>query len=147
MDRLAHVFFWGYDLMLVGIGASGMLVAGWELPTVFAVDLGALGEVQRATLLNQYRFLKALELAFGLFCLAYRHEIFTEPRALWVFLAGLSAGVAARLGSWAFDGTPRPVFIVFAALELATGVLVWLAFRQRAAARAGSAAAGAEMAR
>ncbi|WP_174874903.1 DUF4345 domain-containing protein [Vogesella oryzae] len=134
MQSLARIFFWGYALMLVGIGASGMLVAGWELPTVFAVDLPAMGEPQRATLLNQYRFLKALELAFGLFCLAYRRDIFGQPRALCVFLAGLSAGVAARAGSWLADGMPRPIYLVFMALELATGVLVWLAARRRSPA-------------
>ncbi|MES2940666.1 MAG: DUF4345 domain-containing protein [Pseudomonadota bacterium] len=131
MGMLARLFFWGYALMLVGIGASGMLVAGWELPAIFGVGVDAMGEPQRATLLNQYRFLKALELAFGVFCLAYRREIFLQPRDLRVFLFGLSAGVAARLGSWIFDGTPRPVFIAFAVLELLTGVLVWIAFHRR----------------
>lgn len=131
MDMLARLFFWGYALMLVGIGASGMLIAGWELPAVFAVGLDAMGEPHRATLLNQYRFLKALELAFGVFCLAYRREIFAQPRDLRVFLAGLFAGVAARLGSWVADGMPRAIFIVFMALELLTGVLVWLAFQRR----------------
>lgn len=127
MVALARLFFWGYALMLVGVGASGMLVAGWELPTVFAVNLDAMPQLQRATLLNQYRFLKALELAFGLFCLAYRHEIFTRSLALCVFIAGLSAGVSARLGSWIADGMPEPMFIAFMVLELVTGVLVWLA--------------------
>lgn len=134
MNTLAHLFFWGYALMLVGVGASGMLIAGWELPSVFAVNLDAMGELQRATLLNQYRFLKALELAFGVFCLAYRREIFSRPRELCVFLGGLFAGVAARLGSWIADGTPRQVFLVFLALELVTGVLVWLVFQRRSAA-------------
>lgn len=127
MDLLARVFFWGYTLMLLGVGASGMLVAGWELSTVFALDLSAMGGLERATLLNQYRFLKALELAFGLFCLAYRREIFGQPRALSLFLAGLSAGVVARACSWLVDGTPRLIFLAFMALELVTGVLVWLA--------------------
>lgn len=130
MATLARLFFWGYALMLVGVGASGMLVAGWELPTVFAIDLNAMGDPQRATLLNQYRFLKAVELAFGIFCIAYRREIFLRPRDLHVFLGGLSAGVAARLGSWIVDGRPHLAFIVFMALELATGVLVWIAARQ-----------------
>jgi len=130
MQSLARIFFWGYTLMLVVIGASGMLVAGWELTTVFAVDLATMGEPQRATLLNQYRFLKALELAFGLFCLTYRRDIFGEPRARCLFLAGVSAGVVARGGSWMVDGTPHAIFLIFMALELATGALVWLASRR-----------------
>lgn len=131
MGPLARLFFWGYALMLLGVGASGMLIATWELPTVFAVAMDSMGELQRATLLNQYRFLKALEFAFGLFCVVYRHEIFTAGKDHRVFLGGLSAGVAARLGSCFVDGTPRIAFIVFMVLELVTGLLVWLSVQRK----------------
>jgi len=131
---LARLFFWGYALMLVGVGASGALMAPWELRTVFDVPLDGFADPVQATLLNQYRFLKAIELAFGIFCLVYRREIFDRTSAHRVFLAGLFAGVAARLGSWLIDGTPKPVFLLFAALELVTGLLVWLVvYRQRGA--------------
>jgi hypothetical protein len=131
LARLARLCFWGYALMLVGIGLTGMLAAQWELPAVFAVNLDTMDTLQRATLLNQYRFLKGIELAFGMFCIAYRREIFSQRRDLQVFLAGLSAGVAGRLGSWIVDGTPKTIFLVFMALELLTGVLVWWVVRRR----------------
>ena len=132
MNFSARLFFWGYTLMLIGIGASGTLIAPWELRTVFDVPLAGLSDSVQATLLNQYRFLKAIELAFGIFCLTFRREIFNRTTAHRVFLAGLFAGVAARLGSWLIDGTPKPVFLLFAALELVTGLLVWFAvYRQR----------------
>jgi hypothetical protein len=128
----ARLFFWGYTLMLIGIGASGTLIAPWELRTVFDVPLAGFSDSVQATLLNQYRFLKAIELAFGIFCLTFRREIFDRTTAHRVFLAGLFAGVAARLGSWLIDGTPKPVFLLFAVLELATGLLVWfVVYRQR----------------
>jgi hypothetical protein len=130
MARVTRIFFWGYALMLVGVGASGTMIASWELARVFGVDLSAMGEQERATLLNQYRFLKAVELAFGLFCVCYQREIFRRGRALRVFLAGLSAGVIARMGSWLVDGRPRAVFLVFMMLEGVTGVLVWHASRR-----------------
>jgi hypothetical protein len=131
---LARLFFWGYVLMLVGIGTSGTLIAPWELRTVFDVPLAGYPDPVQATLLSQYRFLKAIELAFGIFCLAFRHEIFNLTGAHRVFLAGLFAGVAARLGSWLIDGAPKPVFLLFAVLELATGLLVWFTvYRQRGA--------------
>jgi hypothetical protein len=134
VSLLARLFFWGYTLMLIGIGASGALIAPWELRTVFDVPLAGFSDSVQATLLNQYRFLKAIELAFGIFCLTYRREIFNRTSAHRVFLAGLFAGVAARLGSWLIDGTPKPVFLLFAALELVTGLLVWFAVhRQREA--------------
>lgn len=131
MTMLARLCFWGYALTLVGIGLTGVLAAQWELPAVFSVNLDAMDPLQRATLLNQYRFLKGIELAFGMFCLAYRREIFSRRRDLRVFLAGLFAGVAARLGSWIVDGTPQTMFLAFMALELLAGVLVWRVARRR----------------
>jgi hypothetical protein len=133
---LARVFFWGYVLMLIGIGASGTLIAPWELRTVFDVPLAGFTDPVQATLLNQYRFLKAIELAFGIFCLAFRREIFDLTTAHRVFLAGLFAGVAGRLGGWLLDGAPKPVFLLFAVLELVTGLLVWFAVYQRRGALA-----------
>jgi cytochrome b subunit of formate dehydrogenase len=133
MDTLARLFFWGYSLMLIVVGASGIFIARWELATVFSLDMASMNESVRATLLNQYRFLKAVELAFGIFCISYRRDIFVRLRDVRVFLAGVSAGVAARLGSWLVDGTPEPAFMAFMALELITGVLVWRSFQRGSA--------------
>ena len=131
MATLAWLFFWGYALMLVGVGASGLFIAPWELRTVFGLPLGTLPDIVEATLLNQYRFLKSLELAFGIFCLAWRHEIFRRGRAHTVFVAGVVLGVSARLGSWAINGRPQTTFLIFAALELITVLLVAWAVHQR----------------
>jgi hypothetical protein len=121
---IARIFFWGYTAMLLGVGASGVFVARWELTRVFSMPLVA-GTTVAATMLNQYRFLKAMEFAFGVFCASYRREIFQRARANRVFLAGVFAGVFARLLGWSTDGTPSIAFVVFAALELITGLLVW----------------------
>ncbi len=131
LNTLAKLFFWGYALMLLGVGFSGMWVAGWELPLLFGVPLEALNDLQRATLLNQYRFLKALEFGFGVFCLLYRREIFQRGRDHAVFLAGLGAGVAARAGGCLADGLPSPMFIAFMLLEGITGLLVWSVVKPR----------------
>lgn len=130
MVPLDRLFSLGYVQMLLGVGADGILVAGWELRTVFTVDLDPMCAPQRATVLNQYRFLMTLEFPLGLFCLAHRREIFTRSRALRVFIGKLSAGVAARLGRWIADGTPRPKFIAFMALKFVTGAPVWIAVRK-----------------
>ncbi|GAB2889374.1 DUF4345 domain-containing protein [Paralcaligenes sp. KSB-10] len=125
MPTLSRWFFWGYTLMLLGVGVSGVFIASWELRVVFSVPMDHMNDAARATLLNQYRFLKSLELGFGIFCIAYRRRIFLRSLAHKVFLAGVFAGVAARMGGWLADGRPSPVFIAFAVLELATGLLVW----------------------
>jgi hypothetical protein len=48
MMRIVRFFFWGYVLMLVGVGASGMMIAPWELSKLFEVPLGTLSETAQA---------------------------------------------------------------------------------------------------
>lgn len=124
MRRVAQVFYYGYTLMLLCVGGSGILIAPWELSRVFSVDLAAMGALPAATLLNQYRFLKSMELAFGLFCWLYRRPIWAGGRARLLFLAGVFAGVAARVISIEADGLPHWAFLVFAGLELICGALM-----------------------
>jgi hypothetical protein len=127
VHTLARWFFWGYAGMLVGIGASGVFVAPWELRTVFALPLDALDAARRASILNQYRFLKSVEFAFGVFCVLDRAAIFTPSASRRLFLTGVFGGVFARTASLLADGMPHWAFLAFAALELVTGVLVWRA--------------------
>lgn len=127
MQRLALLFFFGYTGMLLVIGASGILIAPWELTHIFSIPLDALSIEQRASILNQYRFLKSAEFAFGVFCITHRAAIFGGRLGLRVFLCGVFSGVLARLLSLLVDGMPQWAFLAFAALELVTGVLVWRA--------------------
>lgn len=127
MRLVTLAFFWGYVAMLVGVGGAGIFVARWELTRVLRLPLATLAPEVRATLANQYRFLKAIELGFGAFCVVFRREIFAEPRVHALFLFVLFAGVAARALSIAVDGRPHVAYVAFTVLELATGVLVLLA--------------------
>lgn len=124
--RLAnYVLFYGYVAMLLGVGGSGVFVAAWELARVFFIDLAPLAAVDRATAVDQYRFLKAMELSFGVFAAAYRREIFSSRKANRVFLAGVGAGVFARALSLPLDGRPRPMFVAFLVLEIVCGIVVY----------------------
>lgn len=121
-----RVFYYGYTWMLLGVGGSGILIASWELPHVFSVDVSAMAPLPAATLLTQYRFLKSMEFAFGLFCWVYRRRIWGGGTARRLFLAGVFGGVAARLVSLMIDGVPHWAFLVFAGLELICGILMLL---------------------
>jgi hypothetical protein len=57
-----------------------------------------------ANLLSQYRFLRALELGFGLFAFTHWRRIYTLRSYNRLFLSVMTAGVAARLLSLALDG-------------------------------------------
>jgi hypothetical protein len=117
LTAIASILQLGYSIMLVAVGTAGIFTARWELATVFGIDPAAWPPAAAPTMLNQYRFLKSVELGAGLFCLAYRSEILAGTRASAVFLAIVGLRVAARTWSWIVDGRPAAPFIVFLALE------------------------------
>jgi hypothetical protein len=117
MKRFATFLVIAYGLMLCGVGAAGILTARWELTQVFGLDVGAWSPSVQATFLNQYRFLKALELGGGFFCIFLRTSILTGGTAGRVFLALVGGGVLARSLAWVVDGRPSSPFVVFLVLE------------------------------
>jgi uncharacterized protein DUF4345 len=130
MALLTRILFWAYVLMLVGVGASGIFIADWELSRVFHVPLSNMDALQRSTVLNQYGFLKSIECAFGVFCALCREEIFRQLKFKRIFLLGVFGGVAARTLAILLNGVPHWAFLVFLALELTTGVLVLIQSRR-----------------
>ena len=76
MIRITRLLTLVYVLALILVGGSGVFIAEWELRHVFALDTAALGPSAEATLLNQYRFLKAIEFAAGVACLIGFKPIF-----------------------------------------------------------------------
>lgn len=126
MSRTALVFFYGYTAMLLCVGFSGIFIAHWELQRIFGIKLSLMTHEGAATILNQYRFLKAMEFSFGVFCLSYRTKIFAGGGARKLFLAGVFTGVAARSISIIASGWPQWAFTIFLVLELACGVLVMM---------------------
>jgi hypothetical protein len=129
ISRAAFVLQLGYSAMLVVIGTAGILSARWELATVFRVDPSSWPQEVQATMLNQYRFLKGLELGGGIFCFAYRADIMAGGRASRVFLAIVAAGITGRALAWVVDGRPAPLFLVFIALEALAFIFVALHLR------------------
>jgi hypothetical protein len=124
VSRAAWILQLGYSAMLVVTGIAGILSARWELATIFKVDPSSWSPDIQATMLNQYRFLKGLELGGGLFCLAYRADIMAGGRASRVFLAIVAAGIAGRAFAWIVDGTPATAFVIFLVLETLVFVAV-----------------------
>lgn len=116
----ALVLFFGYVATLVFAGAGGALAA--------PVDLSLTADLEdpSASLLAQHRFLRAVELGFGVFSLVYRREIFRRRAFNRGFLAVLAAGVAARLLSLAVDGVPSAAMLSFLAWELVAVPVVFV---------------------
>jgi hypothetical protein len=117
--------FLGYVGALIGAGAWGALfprtdarlIEGWDprddLPPQVA-----------ATRLSQHRFLRAMELAFGLFALRSRAQIVTDRAWNGLFLSAMGTGIAVRGVGLVVDGKPGPLPYAFAGYELvAIGVI------------------------
>jgi Domain of unknown function (DUF4345) len=121
---LRKLFFYGYVYMFIGVGASGIFIARWELTHVFNMPIAALTPQVKATMLTQYRFLKSAELSYGLFGFFFRSQIFTGGAIRNLFVTAVFLGVFARVLSVFVDGVPAWEFLVFAALEFVTGVLI-----------------------
>jgi hypothetical protein len=118
LRRIALVLFFGYAAALVAAGAEGAVLAQFDVPD----DAGA-------ELLSHYRFLRALELCFGVAALVYRRRIFAERAPNLIFLSAMAAGVAARLLGLAVDGSPGPFLLAVLAWELVGVVVIFLATR------------------
>lgn len=126
---LAALLHLAYSAMLVVVGAGGVALARWELATIFAFDTASLGAVGSATMLNQYRFLKSIELGAGIFCLLFRRGILAGRPEAFAFLALVAGGLIARTLAWIVDGRPAALFLVFLAGEILTFIFVALNLR------------------
>lgn len=124
MIRITRLLTLVYALALTLVGGSGVFIAEWELQQVFALDTAALGSSAEATLLNQYRFLKAIEFAAGVACLIGFEPIFAAPRITRLFLLLVGTGAGARVLAIVVDGWPNPMFLMFLGIELAVFALV-----------------------
>lgn len=119
-----------YTLFLLGVGAWGIFFLDWEAATFYALGPDAFEGTAGATLLNQFRFLKAIELTFGIFSFVYRKDILAGGLNCTIFLTGVFLGAFARGLSWLLDGTPHMAFQTFFFAEVLIFLTVWLNARQ-----------------
>lgn len=130
IGALASILQLVYAAFLIAVGAFGMFFLHWELAMFYGLGPESFQGTDGATLLNQFRFLKAIELTFGVFCLIYRRDILAGGLACTIFLTGLALGAFARGSSWVFDGTPHTAFIWFLIAEIVIFCVVWLNARR-----------------
>lgn len=124
------MLFLGYVLLLVLAGAWGVVGARVDFPVLLRLDLADLSGEAEANTLSQYRFLRAMELGFGLFALRYRHQVHTVADYNRLFLSVMAVGVVARVVGVVADGVPSAPMWVFLAWEL-VGVAVIFAYTRR----------------
>ena len=126
MAFLNYFFFYTYIGLVVLAGIWGAFAfPHLDFSYLFSLDLDTLPEYTRVNLLSQYRFLRALELGYGLFALCFLKEIFSIRKFNLLFLAIMGFGILARIISWFVEGTPSGIFVFFLSYEaLGWGIIL-----------------------
>lgn len=125
MRLLSELFFYGYTLLLVAAGAWGMVGARLDHRILFGLDIDRLEPTTAASVVTQYRFLRAIEMGFGMFAILFQREIYSEKKFNYLFLLTMVAGVVARLVSLRLDGRPRKIFYFFLLSEAAGAIVIY----------------------
>jgi hypothetical protein len=129
---IAAVFFVGYVGLLILAGAWGAFgPVRLDMRWLFDLDVDELDGGSAVDLSSQYRFLRGIELGFGIVAARHWRAIFHERRAGTVFLALMSLGVAARVAGLIWEGSPSWPFWFFLISEAVGAVAIWLAARGR----------------
>jgi Domain of unknown function (DUF4345) len=130
MKLLSLIFFNGYVWTLIVAGALGVFSATIDHRILFHLRVETLAPVTAASLVSQYRFLRAIEAGFGIFAFMFRKNIFESRPFNNLFLGIMFLGVAARVVSVVLDGQPLPMFYAFLIFELVGGVVIYLYTRR-----------------
>jgi len=129
LRRASLVFFFVYVALLIVAGAWGIVGARLDMSVLLRLHINDLPDRTAANLLSQYRFLRAIELGFGVFAFTHWRRIYTLRSYNRLFLSVMAAGVAARLLSLGLDGGPSWWMYLFLGWELVGVALIFLATR------------------
>ena len=132
--RLANYFFYySYIGLVIVAGFWGAFIyPEFDYRLLFNLETNTLTDFQRINLLSQYRFLRAIEMGFGVFAILYVKSIFSKKEFNRLFIFIMSAGVLARIMSMVMDGIPSWMMLFFLAFEL-VGVVVIIFYSRKLA--------------
>jgi len=130
--RLAnYFFFYSYVGLLIVAGFWGAFInPEFDFHLLISLDIDILTDFQRINLLSQYRFLRAIELGFGLFSILFVKSIFSEKKFNRLFIFIMSAGILSRLTSIVLDGFPSGLMFFFLGFELVGVVVIYFYSRK-----------------
>lgn len=135
MIRSANYFFYyAYIGMVTLAGFWGAFINPYyDYRLLFNFELNDLPDFQRINMLSQYRFLRAIELGFGIFSILFVKNIFSEKRFNRLFIFIMSAGVLSRITSIVIDGSPSGMMYFFLGFELVGLMVIYFYSRKLAA--------------
>ena len=124
MRSANYFFYYTYIGLVIVAGFWGAFISPeFDYRLLFHFDLNTLPDYPRINMISQYRFLRALELGFGIFSILFVKNIFTEKKFNTLFIFIMCSGVLARISSILIDGIPSGMMFFFLGFEL-VGVLV-----------------------
>ncbi|HSJ66663.1 MAG TPA: DUF4345 family protein [Anditalea sp.] len=126
MKKASLFFFYTYIGLVTLAGIWGAFIyPSLDFEVMFDLNLSQLTDFEKINLLSQYRFLRALELGFGLFALLYVKEIFSDFKFNRLFLTIMGVGILARIFSWLFDGKPSYLTMFFLFYEAIGWIVIF----------------------
>jgi hypothetical protein len=123
---LATVAFWCAIVLYSLVGLGGIVLGPTEFTAMFPIDFSSLPGEARATLFNQLRFFKALELSVGVGFFLFRSRLHVDAAFMRLVVFVLWITPVARVVSMATDGMPNVPFQLLTLLEL-TGAAAFTA--------------------
>ena len=127
MKFASHFFFYTYIGAVVLAGFWGAFINPvFDFRFLFGMEISDLPDTHRINLLSQYRFLRALELGFGIFSLVFKASIFSDYKYNTLFLTIMSSGILARLASIVADGMPNNLTFFFMSYEFIGLIVIYL---------------------
>lgn len=119
MRTANYFFYYCYIGLVILAGFWGAFIfPEYDFSLLFSLDISSLPDFQRINLLSQYRFLRAIELGFGVFAILFIKTIFTEKKFNRLYLFIMAGGVLSRMISIAIDGSPGGMMYFFLVFEM-----------------------------
>ena len=132
MKIISFFLFYTYIGLVILAGFWGaFLNPGFDFQFLFNADIHKFDNFTSVNLLSQYRFLRAIELGFGVFSIIFVKEIFGEKKFNKLFLFIMASGVLARIVSIFAEGLPSYLMLFFLIYELLGVTIIFLYTRKR----------------
>lgn len=132
MKAATYFFFYTYIGLVLLAGFWGAFInPQFDFQQLFDLNLNDLSNYSKINLLSQYRFLRAIEMGFGIFCFYFTIQIFTKKVFNTLFLIIMGSGILARIVSLIADGQPSTLSLFFMIYEFIALVFIVIYTRSK----------------
>ena len=125
MKAVTYFFFYTYIGLVLLAGFWGAFINPYfDFRQLFDLDLNDLSNYSKINVLSQYRFLRAIEMGFGMFSFYFANQIFSKREFNSLFLVIMGSGILARLTSLIVDGQSNSLNMSFMIYEIVALIII-----------------------